>query len=77
MEINDLTSTIIGRAYRVHNTLGSGFLEKVYENALRIELEKAGIYVKQREKLLVRYEGKVVGKFSPDLWIDGQLIIEE
>jgi len=42
MEINVLTHTVIGCAYKVHNTLGFGFLEKVYENALKVELQKQG-----------------------------------
>ena len=76
MEINDLTHKIIGCAYKVHKTLGPGFLEKVYENALKIELDKLGIEVQQQNELLVRYEGHPVGVFYPDLWIDKQLIIE-
>jgi GxxExxY protein len=76
MKIDDLTRTIIGCAFKVHNTLGSGFLEKVYENALRIELEKVGIVVKQQEILQVRYEGQIVGNYFPDLWVEGTLIIE-
>ncbi len=47
MKDADLTEQIIGCAYKVHNALGSGFLEKVYENALRIELEKLGFTVRQ------------------------------
>jgi GxxExxY protein len=48
MTDDDLTQQIIGCAYKVHNTLGSGFLEKVYENALRIELEKQGRIVREQ-----------------------------
>ena len=55
MTADDLTHIIIGCAYKVHNTLGPGFLEKVYENALRIELEKAGFRVKQQEPVSVIY----------------------
>ncbi len=76
MEIDDLTRTIIGCAFKVHNTLGQGFLERVYENALRIEVEKLGIQVKQQDEISVWYEGHVVGNFCPDLWIPDQLIIE-
>ena len=76
MKIDHLTHTIIGCAYKVHNTLGAGFLEKVYENALRIELERAGISAKQKEKLIVWYEGQAVGEYVPDIWIEGQLIVE-
>jgi GxxExxY protein len=76
MDINDLTHTIIGCAYKVHNVLGSGFLEKVYENALKIELDKLGINAMQQEELKVWYEGQSVGIFYPDLWIEKQLIVE-
>lgn len=72
----DLTQVIIGCAYKVHNALGSGFLEKVYENALRIELEKLGHNVKQQEPVKVTYEGHVVGEYYADLWIDGRVVIE-
>ena len=76
MEHDDLTYTIIGFAYKVHNVLGSGFLESVYENALRIELERAGVAVMQQEKLKVWYDNHVVGDYVPDLWIADRLIIE-
>ena len=76
MEINDLTHKVIGCAYKVHNVLGPGFLERVYENALKVELDKIGIETRQQSKLPVWYEGQPVGVFYPDLWIDKQLIIE-
>ena len=76
MEINDLTHTVIGCAYKVHNVLGFGFIEKVYENALRIELEKLGICVLQQEEIKVWYEDQVVGVFIQDLWLPSKLIIE-
>ena len=76
MEINDLTHKVIGCAYKVHNVLGPGFLERVYENALKVELDKLGIEARQQSKLPVWYEGQPVGVFYPDLWIDKQLIIE-
>ena len=56
MKAEGLTETIIGCAFQVHNTLGEGFLEKVYENALRIELSKHGLKVKQQEPILVHYD---------------------
>ena len=76
MKDDDLTQTIIGCAYKVHNALGPGFLEKVYENALRIELEKLGFSIQQQEPLNVRYEGQVVGEYFVDLWVNGRLVIE-
>jgi GxxExxY protein len=51
-------------------------LEKVYENALRIELEKLGLRVKQQEPISVEYEGQVVGEYYADLWVDGRVVVE-
>ena len=76
MEMNVLTYKVIGCAYKVHNILGPGILEKVYENALKLELNKQGIFALQQPKLPVFYEGHQVGLYFPDLSIDGQLIIE-
>ena len=76
MKDDDLTHIIIGCAYKVHNTLGPGFLEKVYENALRIELEKAGLRVKQQEPIRVIYDGQIVGEYYADLWVDERVVIE-
>ena len=53
-----------------------GFLEKIYENALRIELEKLGLKVKQQEPINVCYEGQVVGEYYADLWVDESVVIE-
>lgn len=71
-----LTEAIIGCAYRVHNTLGQGFLEKVYENALRIELVNRGLGVKQQEPIKVLYGGQVVGEYFADLWVGDRIIVE-
>jgi len=76
MDINQLTEQIIACAYQVHNPLGPGFLEKVYENALSIELEQAGIEVKQQVPIPVRYRGQVVGDFYADLWVADCVIVE-
>ena len=76
MDINDLTHKVIGCAYKVHRVLGSGFLEKVYENALLLEIKKLRIDVRPQIKLPVLYEGQRVGLYFPDLWIEGQLIVE-
>lgn len=73
---DELTRRIIGCAYKVHNALGPGFLEKVYENSLRIELEKLGLKVKQQEPINVMYDGHVVGEYYADLWVDDCLVIE-
>lgn len=71
-----LTATVIGCAYKVHNTLGQGFLEKVYENALRIELTKQHVRVKQQEPVRVFYEGQMVGQYFADLLVEGRVVVE-
>ena len=76
VEDDELTKIIIGCAYKVHNRLGPGFLEKVYENALRIELEKQGLRVKQQEPIRVRYDGQEVGEYYADLWVDERVVVE-
>jgi GxxExxY protein len=76
METNSLTERIIRCAYAVHNQLGPGFLEKVYENALRIELEEAGLCAWQQHPIPVQYRGRIVGDFFADLLVESQIIIE-
>ena len=71
-----LTKTIIGCAFKVHNTLGAGFIEKVYENALRIELLKEGLSVEQQMPVKVYYDGHVVGDYYVDLLVQGKVIVE-
>ena len=74
--INALTEQVIGCAYAVHKTLGPGFLEKVYENALRIELQLTGLSVVQQRPLAVRYREQIVGEYFADLLIEGRLLVE-
>jgi GxxExxY protein len=76
MNINELTEAIIGCAYRVHNALGPGFLEKVYENALFIEIKETGLAAKQQEPVPVYYRGRLVGDFVADLVVEGRVIVE-
>ena len=76
MNINELTEKVIGCAYAVHNALGAGFLEKVYENALRLELTAAGLRIKQQRSIPVQYRGEVVGDFYADLVVENRLIVE-
>lgn len=71
-----ITEIIIGCAYEVHNRLGSGFLEKVYENSLRIELEKKGLKVLQQEQIKVWYGDQIVGDYQVDLWVEDRIIVE-
>ena len=75
-ELNALTEKIIGCAFHVSNTLGSGFLEKVYENALTIELRKNGLEVKQQAPIKVVYQDTVVGEYFADLLVSDLVIVE-
>jgi len=75
-ELNRITEIIIGCVYKVSNNLGSGFLEKVYENSLALELRRAGFGVKQQHSLQVRYDGVVVGDFVADLLIEEKVLVE-
>ena len=71
-----LTEQIIGCAYTVANVLGYGFLEKVYESALVIELEKSGLKVCRQQAIKVLHDGIVVGDYFADLIVEDEIIIE-
>jgi GxxExxY protein len=72
----ELTSEIIKRFYIVYNVLGYGFLEKVYEKALKFELEKAGLKVERQKPINVHYETELVGEYFADLMVENKVIIE-
>jgi GxxExxY protein len=74
--MNLLTKRVIRCAFTVSNTLGCGFLEKVYENALAHELRKAGLKVEQQHAITVYYDGQVVGEYAADLLVEGSLLVE-
>jgi GxxExxY protein len=74
--LNEITEKIIGRAYRVINTLGAGFLEKVYENALAHEMRKAGLLVEQQKPIDVWYDGVIVGVYLSDLFVEALIPVE-
>lgn len=76
LEKDELTEKIIGCAYKVANELGSGFLEKVYENALAIELAESGLRAEQQVPIQVTYRGKKVGDFFGDLLVEGTVLVE-
>jgi GxxExxY protein len=60
----------------VHSTLGSGFLESVYQNALVWELRKSGFRCEAQKPIIVRYDGQVVGAFAADLLVNDSVIVE-
>ena len=73
---DDLTRKIIACAYKVHNTLGGGFLEKVYENSMMIELKKAGLQAVQQQNISVYYDNQLVGDYFADIIVENQVIVE-
>ena len=72
----ELTGKIIKAFYTVYNTLGHGFLEKVYENALMIELRKIGLHSDQQKKIEVFYESQRVGEYFADIIVEDIVILE-
>ncbi|HET9477582.1 MAG TPA: GxxExxY protein [Dehalococcoidia bacterium] len=73
---SELTERIIGAAFDVHNELGWGFLEKVYENALLVELRHRGLPVVAQPEIPVKYKGKAIGVYNGDLLVAGSVLVE-
>jgi GxxExxY protein len=74
--LNSITEKIIGCAYKVSNTLGAGFLEKVYENALVHELRHSELNARQQHPIQVWYDGIIVGDFAADILVEDQVLVE-
>lgn len=74
--LNKLSEKIIGSAFEVSNALGAGFLEKVYENALKVELGMCGLNVRQQAPLKVHYKDELVGEYFADILVEESLIVE-
>ncbi len=72
----DITGKVIGAFFKVYNNLGYGFNEKVYENALALELRKAGLKVTQQQEIAVYYAGETVGDYRADMVVNGVVILE-
>jgi GxxExxY protein len=75
-KLDALVETVIGAAYQVSNTLGSGYAEKVYEHCLAIELMYLGLKVKPQASYTISYRGRKVGTYFADLVVAGQVIVE-
>jgi GxxExxY protein len=76
MPTDDLTQRIIGCAYGIINTLGVGFIEKVYENALAHDLWKFGLRVAQQHRVSVVYDNTVMGSYTADLLVEDRVLVE-
>ena len=72
----EITKKIIKSYFKVYNTLGYGFLEKVYENAMAIELRKDGLEVKCQHPITVFYESEIVGEYFADIIVNNIVVIE-
>ena len=73
---SEITDRIINGFFKVYNTLGYGFLEKVYENALFIELVAMGLIAERQKQINVYYEGKRVGEYFADIFVESCVIVE-
>ncbi|HWP41614.1 MAG TPA: GxxExxY protein [Blastocatellia bacterium] len=76
MNTDIVTRRIIGCAMKVSNDLGVGFLEKVYVNALMIELQKAGLFAEQQKRIAVLYDGIIVGEYTADILVENKVEVE-
>jgi len=76
MKYKELSEKIIHVFYKVYNTLGYGFLEKVYESAMIIELKKIGLECKNQFPIKVFYENEIIGEYYADLLIEQKIIVE-
>jgi GxxExxY protein len=71
-----LTDAVIGAGFQVHNSLGAGFLEAVYGNALTVELRRRGVRVERNVPFEIFYRGVSVGRYVADLVVDGKVVVE-
>ena len=76
LEHKDITEKIIGAAFEVHRVLGYGFLEKVYQKAMQVELHRSGLRVESERKIKVAYKGATVGDYEADLFVEEKVIVE-
>jgi len=76
MRYDDLTETIIGCAFDVHNRMGAGFLESVYENCMLIELEEKGLTATSQQPVDVHYKNERVGAYVTDVIVEDLVILE-
>ena len=73
---SDLTDKIISAAYDIHNQMGFGFSEKIYENAMMIKLASKGLRASQQVPINVFFEGKLVGEYFADILVEDTIVVE-
>src|SRR5260370_37511000 len=74
--LQPVTQNLIGSAFEVHNILGFGFLEKVYQRAMQVELQSHGVEVELEPKIQVQFKGIIVGDYAADLLLEDKIIVE-
>ena len=75
-KLNVTSSKVIGCAFEVANVLGCGFLEKVYQNALLLEVRRCGLQAEKEKLIQVRYKNQIVGEYFADILVDKTIVIE-
>ncbi len=80
MEVNlekkEVTEKIIGSAFEVYKELGYGFLERVYQRAMQVELQRCGLAAEIERRIQVKYKAVIVGDYDADLLVDGSVVVE-
>ena len=76
LESREITEQIVGAAFEVHSVLGYGFLEKVYQRAMQVELVSRKLKAEAESEIQVRYKGVVVGDYQADLLVEDKVIVE-
>ena len=72
----ELSKKILGSAFEVYNILGNGFLEKIYENSMLVELDKKNLHFNNQKALDVRYKDEIVGSYYADIVVEDKIILE-
>lgn len=76
LEHKDVTEAIIGAAFEVYNVLGYGFMEKVYQRAMQVELQARGFKAEIEAEIRVNYKGVEVGFYKADIWVNDKVLVE-
>ena len=74
--LQPVTQQLLGAAFEVHNVLGYGFLERVYQQAMQVELKARGVKVELEPKIKVQFKGLIVGDYAADLLVEDKIIVE-
>ncbi len=76
LEKREVTEKVIGAAFEVYKELGYGFLERVYQRAMQVELQRVGLAAEIERRIQVKYKNVIVGDYDADLLVDGSVVVE-